>query len=59
MEAFINALLVKKFSVYYSSLIVSTTATLLNLVSLVEEGSFCEGMIEILLLNDVVPSYIV
>ena len=40
MEAFINAFLGKKFSVYYPSLIVSTTATLLNLVSLVEEGSF-------------------
>ena len=59
MEAFINAFLGKKFSVYYPSLIVSTTATLLNLVSLVEEGSFREGMIVILLLNDVVPDYIV
>ena len=59
MEAFIKAFLGKKFSVYYPSIIVSTTATLLNLVSLVEEGSFCEGMIVILLLNDVVPDYVV
>ena len=59
MEAFINAFLGKKFSAYYPSLIVSTTATLLNLVSLVEEGSFREGMIVILLLNDVVPDYVV
>ena len=59
MEAFINAFLGKKFSVSYPSLIVSTTATLLSLVSLVEEGSFHEGMIVILLLNDVVPGYVV
>ena len=58
MEAFINAFLGKKFAVYYPSLIVSTAATLLNLVSLIEEGSFREGMTVILLLNDVIPSYI-
>ena len=58
MEAFINAFLGKKFAVYYPSLIVSTAATLLNLVSLIEEGSFREGMTVILLLNDTIPSYI-
>ena len=58
MEAFINAFLGKKFAVYYPTLIVSTTATLLNVISLLEEGSFREGMMVILLLNDVIPSYI-
>ena len=58
MDAFINAFLGRKFLVYYPKLIVSTTATLLNLVTLVEEGSFCEGMM-LILLNDVLPIYIV
>ena len=58
MEAFINAFLGKKFAVYYPTLIVSTRATLLNVVSLLEEGSFREGMMVILLLSDVIPSYI-
>ena len=59
MEAFINAFLGKKFAVYDPTLIASTTVTLMNLVSLVEEGSFREAMMLILLLNYVVPSYIV
>ena len=59
MEAFINAFLGKKFAVYYPTLIAPSTVTLMNLVSLVEEGSFREAMMLILLLNDVVPSYIV
>ena len=59
MEAFINAFLGKKFTVYYHTLIASTTVMLMNLVSLVEEGSFQEAIMLILLLNDVVPSYIV
>ena len=59
MEAFINAFMGKKFAVYYPTLIVSTTATLLNLVSLLEEGSLSRGDDGATSPNDVIPSYIV
>ena len=49
----------EKIHCYYPTLITSTTVTLTNLVSLVEEKSFREAMMLILLLNDIVPSYIV
>ena len=58
MESAINIFLGKKRDIYYPYMIVSTTVTLMELVSLVDKNNYREAFIVLLLLNDAIPTFI-
>ena len=58
MDGMLNVFLGRKFNVYYPNMISSTTVTVLQMYML-DGNHFREAFVILLLLNDVIPAYVV
>ena len=59
MDGMLNVFLGRKFNVYYPNMISSTTVTVLQMVAMLDGNHFREAFVILLLLNDVIPAYVV
>ena len=49
----------RKYNVFFPNMVTSTTVTVVQMFAMLDEQNFREAFIILLLMNDVIPAYIV
>ena len=59
MDGNLNVFLGRKYNFFFPNMVTSTTVTVIQMFAMLDEQNFREAFIILLLLNDVIPAYIV
>ena len=59
MDGDLNVFWGRKYNVFFPNMVTSTTVTVIQMFAMLDEQNFREAFIILLLMNDVIPAYIV